>query len=226
MPCVLNNVLSDVYFCLVNDKCCTATRNSATYIHFLSGVSNEANSAHSGDVGVIVAITCWVTVFYCTIICLQIWCLNNVQCWNTAEKEMNAESIAPHSRMSLLNKIYSYFPWALVNKVPKMMGELLRGWCLSAVQKSSPKFRHFSKTSLIHLNVTGLQTWAETPARTHFSAALPLLRFPLENREAMAHRTQTISGLKIKVGGVLKIGRDLGWRSIFLTGFKQWKILV
>lgn len=90
-----------------------------------------------------------------------------------------------------------------------MMGELLQGWCLSAVQKSSLKFRHFSETSLIHLNVTGLQTWAGTPVRKHFSAALPLLRFPLENRAAMAHRTHTISSLKIKVGGVLEIGRDL-----------------
>lgn len=43
------------------------------------------------------------------------------------KKEMNAESIAPHGRTSLLNKIYSYFPKALVNKVQKMMAGLLRG---------------------------------------------------------------------------------------------------
>ena len=104
------------------------------------------------------------------------------------------------------------------------MGELLRGWCLSAAQKSSPKFRHFSKASLIHLNVTSLQTWAETLVRTRFSAVFQLLRFPLENRTAKAHKTHAISSLKTRVGGVLEIGRDLGWRSIFVTGFKQWKI--
>lgn len=91
-----------------------------------------------------------------------------------------------------------------------MMGELLGGWHLSAVQKSSPKFRHFSKASVIHLNVMSLQTWAETPARTRFSAVFQLLRFPLENRTAKAHKTHAISSLKTKVGGVLEIGRDLG----------------
>jgi len=53
----LNNTLSDVYFCLVGDKWRTVTRNG-TYIRFLSGVSNQADSVYSGNVGVIVAITC------------------------------------------------------------------------------------------------------------------------------------------------------------------------
>lgn len=73
-----------------------------------------------------------------------------------------------------------------------MMGELLRGWRLSAVQKNNPKFSHFSKASLIHLNVTSLQTWAETPERTRFAAVFQLLRFPLENRTAEAHKTHAI----------------------------------
>lgn len=106
---------------------------------------------------------------------------------------MNAVSIAPHGRMSLLNKIYSYFPQALVNKVLKMLGEVLGGWCPSAVQKSSLKFRHFSKASLIPLNATSLQAWAETPARTLFSAVFQLPRFPLEDGTAQAHKPHVIS---------------------------------
>lgn len=42
------------------------------------------------------------------------------------------------------------------------MGELHRGWCLSAVQKSSLKFRHFSKAPLVCLNAMSLQDWAES----------------------------------------------------------------
>lgn len=106
---------------------------------------------------------------------------------------MNAASIAPHGRMSLLNKICSYFPQALVNKVLKMLGEVLGGWCPSAVQKSSLKFRHFSKASLIPLNATSLQAWAETPARTLFSAVFQLPRFPLEDGTAQAHKPRVIS---------------------------------
>jgi len=60
--------------------------------------------------------------------------------------------------------------------------------------------------------------------RTHFSAVFQLLRFPLENRTAKAHKTHSIASLKIEVGGVLETGRDLGWRSIFVSGFRQWKI--
>lgn len=76
------------------------------------------------------------------------------------------------------------------------MGELLRGWRLSAVQKSNTNFRHFSKASLIHLNATSLQTRAETPVRTRFSGVFQLLRFLLENRTAKTYKTHAISSLK------------------------------
>lgn len=98
------------------------------------------------------------------------------------------------------------------------MAGLLRGWHLSAVQRSSLKFRHFSEASLIRLYVIGSSNLGWNPCED------TLLRYPLEHRSAKAHRTHTTSSLKTDVCDVLVIGRDLGWRSILMTGFKQWKI--
>lgn len=95
---------------------------------------------------------------------------------------------------------------------------LLRGWHQSAVQRSSPKFRHFSEVSLIHFNVIGSSNLGWKPCEDTF------LRYPLEHRSAKACRTRAISSLKTEVCGVLVMGRDLGWRRILMTGSKQWKI--
>lgn len=139
---------------------------------------------------------------------------------------MNAASIAPHGRMSLLNKIYSYFPQALVNKVLKMLGEVLGGWCPSAVQTSSLKFRHFSKASLIPLNAMSLQAWAETPARMLFSAVFQLPRFPLEDGTAQAYKPRVVSCLTPEVSGALGTGRDLGWQEHRGDWFQRMGTLV
>lgn len=98
------------------------------------------------------------------------------------------------------------------------MAGLLRGWHLSAVQRSSPNFRHFSEASLIHLTVIGSSNLGWKPCED------TLLRYPLEHRSVKARRTHAISSLKTEVCGVLVVGRDLGWRRILMTGFKQWKI--
>lgn len=99
-----------------------------------------------------------------------------------------------------------------------MTAGLLRGWHLSAAQRSRPNFRCFSEASLIHLNVIGSSNLGWKPCED------TLLRYPLEHRSAKARRTHAISSLKTEVCGVLVIGRDLGWRRILMTGFKQWKI--
>lgn len=76
------------------------------------------------------------------------------------------------------------------------MGELLRGWHLSAVQKSNPKFRHFSKASLIHLNVTSLQTRAETPVEDMLLSSISTSQVP--TGEQYSKGTQNSRYFKLK----------------------------
>lgn len=134
----------------------------------------------------------------------------------TLQKKKWMQSAAARSRTSLLNQVCSYFPQALVNKALKKMGELLGGRCLSAAQKSSPKFRHFSKAALICLK-PGVSKPGLKPCEDALLSSCSASHFP--TREWNCKGTQSSQLLMLSARSQQCAGDTggLGW-----TGASLW----